>query len=44
VTDSTSARRKRIPVLELSGFARETIDASIAELVAERDAISHLLA
>jgi hypothetical protein len=42
VTGSTSARRKRIPVLELSGFARETIDASM--LVAERDAISHLLA
>jgi malate dehydrogenase len=35
---------ERIPSLELSGFAREKIDASIAELVAEQDAISHLLA
>jgi malate dehydrogenase len=35
---------ERIPSLELSDFAREKIDASIAELVAEQDAISHLLA
>ena len=37
-------RYERVTSLELTGFAREKIALSVRELVAERDAIAHLLA
>lgn len=40
----TKGRYERVSSLELTGFAREKIELSVRELVAERDAIAHLLA
>lgn len=39
-----NGRYERVASLALSGFAKEKIDLSVRELVAERDAIAHLLA
>ena len=37
-------RYERVTSLDLSGFAREMIELSVSELMAERDAIALLLA